>query len=195
MGDLFTHSPLTDQNSFRILKLSGSSDSDAMICCYLEEASLLSPADFEAISYTWEEQSPSQPILCCGKRMLVTRNCESALRHFRPTKECQQRFLWIDSICINQDPTGADERNHQVGVMGRIYSKATQVLIWLQPAVRLESYKRDLRVFEWFSRLVSLVQDAESEIRDKALLLLAETVSIRGELFDFLILLSFDLQF
>ena len=37
--------------------------------------------------------------------------------------------LWIDSICINQ--TDIPEKNIQVAMMGEIYNKADQVVIWL----------------------------------------------------------------
>ncbi|KAK4168482.1 heterokaryon incompatibility protein 6, OR allele [Cladorrhinum sp. PSN259] len=41
-------------------------------------------------------------------------------------------ILWIDQICINQDDLG--EKAHQVGLMGKIYSSASEVLVWLGPA-------------------------------------------------------------
>jgi hypothetical protein len=40
-----------------------------------------------------------------------------------------QRRLWVDALCINQ--SHIDEKNHQVGIMGEIYSKAAWVLVWL----------------------------------------------------------------
>ncbi|KAF8862586.1 hypothetical protein BDZ45DRAFT_191581 [Acephala macrosclerotiorum] len=41
----------------------------------------------------------------------------------------EDRCLWIDSLCINQDDH--DEKSDQVGVMGRIYRQAEQVRVWL----------------------------------------------------------------
>ena len=41
----------------------------------------------------------------------------------------QQRSLWIDGICINQEASG--ERSHQVKLMKAVYSNAEQVLVWL----------------------------------------------------------------
>jgi hypothetical protein len=38
-------------------------------------------------------------------------------------------YLWIDAISINQETL--EERNHQVGIMGEIYSRAECVIIWL----------------------------------------------------------------
>ncbi|KAK8121279.1 heterokaryon incompatibility protein (HET) domain-containing protein [Apiospora kogelbergensis] len=40
-------------------------------------------------------------------------------------------YVWIDTICINQADTA--ERSSQVSLMGRIYSQAINVLIWLGP--------------------------------------------------------------
>jgi Heterokaryon incompatibility protein (HET) len=37
--------------------------------------------------------------------------------------------LWMDAVCIDQ--RGELERNAQVSVMGKIYSKATSVFAWL----------------------------------------------------------------
>lgn len=41
------------------------------------------------------------------------------------------RIIWIDAICINQDDI--KKRNHQVRIMKKIYSKATEVIVWLGP--------------------------------------------------------------
>ncbi|KAH7361167.1 hypothetical protein BKA66DRAFT_396649, partial [Pyrenochaeta sp. MPI-SDFR-AT-0127] len=37
-------------------------------------------------------------------------------------------LLWVDAICIDQNDL--IERNHQVGLIGQIYSNATLVLTW-----------------------------------------------------------------
>lgn len=41
----------------------------------------------------------------------------------------QGRTFWIDAICIDQDDPS--ERNHQVQMMSRIYTRAKEVCIWL----------------------------------------------------------------
>jgi hypothetical protein len=41
----------------------------------------------------------------------------------------ETRRLWIDAICINQ--ASIEERNHQVGLMGKVYERAETVLVWL----------------------------------------------------------------
>ncbi len=37
--------------------------------------------------------------------------------------------VWIDAICINQNDVL--EKNHQVAMMGEVYSGAAEVLVWL----------------------------------------------------------------
>lgn len=38
-------------------------------------------------------------------------------------------MLWADAICINQDDV--QEKGHQVNMMGKIYTKAIGVIVWL----------------------------------------------------------------
>jgi hypothetical protein len=58
---------------------------------------------------------------------MVTENLVAALLRFRYLTN--QRVLWIDSICINQN--AIEKRNHQVKLMGNVYQRADRVLIWL----------------------------------------------------------------
>jgi hypothetical protein len=44
----------------------------------------------------------------------------------------RDRYLWIDAICVNQ--ADKEERSQQVQQMGKIYSHAEKVLIWLGKA-------------------------------------------------------------
>ncbi|KAF9770312.1 hypothetical protein IL306_012167 [Fusarium sp. DS 682] len=59
----------------------------------------------------------------------ITESLETALRHFRKPDEIIT--LWIDQICINQGDNR--EKGQQVAMIGRIYSAAKQVLVWLGP--------------------------------------------------------------
>src|SRR4051812_36530342 len=56
----------------------------------------------------------------------VTRELGLALKYLRRP---QDRILWIDAICINQEDH--EERNHQVQMMALIYNSAAQVCVWL----------------------------------------------------------------
>ena len=37
-------------------------------------------------------------------------------------------LLWIDALCIDQ--SSIEEKNHQVQQIGKIHSKAKQVIVW-----------------------------------------------------------------
>ncbi|KZL81841.1 hypothetical protein CI238_01793 [Colletotrichum incanum] len=89
--------------------------------------------EYEALSYTWADQSGdtsrSQWIFL-GKRwdiMTITVNCANALRRLRYPG--WSRDVWVDAICINQEDDS--ERSHQVGLMQNIYANALRVLIYL----------------------------------------------------------------
>lgn len=137
MEDQFIYKPLdtSNANSFRILKLLPG-DKDASIVCNLIHSRLdvrprrrrrrKQPA-FEAISYFWGSSDRTIPINCNGKRLFITENLRDALIRVRfPDRP---RMVWADSVCIDQD--NLDEKAHQVQFMGKIYSSASRVLIFL----------------------------------------------------------------
>lgn len=84
-------------------------------------------ADYEAISYAWEGQKPTEKLLCEGRALLITKNVDNLLRHLRFRHH--HRPLWIDAICINQEDD--TERAAQVRLMDKIYKEAKRVLVWL----------------------------------------------------------------
>ena len=55
------------------------------------------------------------------------RSCLYALYHLRLRK--RSRRLWIAACFIDQNSD--HERNHQVGIIGGIYSNARRTLVWL----------------------------------------------------------------
>ncbi|KAF2208887.1 hypothetical protein CERZMDRAFT_8174, partial [Cercospora zeae-maydis SCOH1-5] len=57
----------------------------------------------------------------------IKKTLRDALRRLR--KRSDPRALWIDAICINQ--IDAQEKSSQLALLGRIYSNAAEVLIWL----------------------------------------------------------------
>jgi hypothetical protein len=93
----------------------------------LLEVSIDRPPNFEALSYAWEGQSLDQSIICDSENLLISATCQAAL--FRLRLKARKRLLWIDQICINQ--TSLEEKNHQVTIMGEIYSRAERTLVWL----------------------------------------------------------------
>ena len=81
---------------------------------------------FAALSYVCGSPTLTQRVWCGGEYIPTTHNLFEALLHVRD--EDHPRLLWADGLCINQEDT--DERNHQVGLLHRIYSQA-HVIAWL----------------------------------------------------------------
>lgn len=100
--------------------------------CSLVKVNLLDDPEYEALSYTWAtengDDSLSQTVYCGSTATLhVTKNCGAAIRRLR--KPGLRRTLWIDALCIDQQNDA--EKNHQVALMGKIYSGAARVLVYL----------------------------------------------------------------
>jgi Heterokaryon incompatibility protein (HET) len=98
-----------------------------------------------AVSYTWDNQSPSVPTKCGDRFLLATRNCYEALQAMREADS--SLLVWIDGLCINQ----ADliEKSVQVSMMKAIFENAGAVYLWLG---------------EWSPALRKLVQDMKQVI-------------------------------
>lgn len=86
--------------------------------------------EYEALSYCWGGMELEELVMIDRKVLQIIRNLYWALRNLRSASI--DRILWVDALCINQANT--DERRHQVEQMGRVYSQAAQVLIWLGTA-------------------------------------------------------------
>lgn len=108
----------------------------------LFESNLDDKPVFEALSYTWDlptrfailhdfeeirDKGEQRPVLCNGKTVHITMNLYLALLELRRMK--LETSLWSDQICINQQD--ALEKIPQLATMGRIYSSASTVVIWL----------------------------------------------------------------
>ena len=86
---------------------------------------------YRALSYVWGDPTITEPICLNGVNFKVTKNLYTALQaileHYSGDSEF--RYFWIDAICINQND--ATEKTRQVGLMYDIYSRATEVIMWL----------------------------------------------------------------
>lgn len=160
----FQHTPLAGKRSIRILKLFPRCEhaglnwhgidvdertSCEQPCCSvfnnhtlpprfeLEEYSLDTDINYEAMSYCWGDPTMNHRVLCGSRLINVTRSCWDLLS--RVQRKCtyrtsasacsvKPRHIWIDAICIDQ--TSKTERNHQVSMMADIYQGASCVLVW-----------------------------------------------------------------
>lgn len=125
------HVPLSrSQDEFRLIELQPAWDPQSPIECRLLQVSMTDDTAYEALSYTWGDDTNPETILLDGKPFLVTRNLDSALRALRRATE--ERRLWVDALCINQSDIA--ERNREVLRMREIYERAERVIIWLGEA-------------------------------------------------------------
>lgn len=130
-GD-YQHLPLKSDDSIRLLDLLPSFQRGAPVQCRIRQVKVdQARSAYEALSYVWGDPQGSRPILCDGRKLLVTPNCHDALVQLR--HRFRARTLWIDAICIDQSAAQGStrERNAQVRQMGEIYRQASTVLVWL----------------------------------------------------------------
>jgi hypothetical protein len=77
----------------------------------------------------WGPADSTRTILINGESIHIRENLWNFLCQVRTVQSQHQAPLWIDALCIDQSVT--TERNHQVSVMGSIYSSASLVISWL----------------------------------------------------------------
>jgi len=158
MAEPYIHPPLRSEKSTRVLLLQPAAQHSDPLHCSLNEISLkdgdgMHPA-YEALSYVWGSPTGDRVVDCEGKTILVTENCEAALRHFRLKNRI--RIMWIDSVCIDQK--SISDRNHQVKLMGEVFERAKKVLIWLGNGDEgTTALFRHMRLFNKILKLSQLV--------------------------------------
>lgn len=133
----YRHEPLdTTQRSIRLLSIHRALSPEGFVQGSIRYTTI--DAQYNCLSYVWG--SPDQPytLLVDGKRLSVNKNLHDFLttvRTFTYREPGQLRKshlrddIWIDAICIDQTLTS--EKNHQVRQMGKIYSNARKVIMWL----------------------------------------------------------------
>lgn len=114
-----------EQGEFRLITIL---NVDGLPECMLENVSLKDTLEYNTLSYSWGNQSPTAAIVCNGDSFSVTPHLSEA---FAPLHSYlgPLRKIWIDAICINQQDN--EEKNIQVRLMRDIYKNAQAVLVWL----------------------------------------------------------------
>ncbi|KAN0093541.1 Heterokaryon incompatibility protein (HET) domain containing protein [Hyaloscypha variabilis] len=130
--DLYESLPLENETDIRLLTLHSGAGIDQITCSLVKadlDINLLSydPLQYEALSYCWESPEITDHININNRSVKIRNNLWWALMYMREVNN--DRILWVDALCINQNDIR--ERNHQVGLMGEIYSRAFAVLAWL----------------------------------------------------------------
>jgi hypothetical protein len=138
----FVPLPLGSSDSIRLLRIldSNPEDGDAPISCELHVGSTNDP--YVALSYVWAQVEGMETIMLNGLPISVRKNLWDFLFQRRKDQrqdhqhvrrdydtDAEPTYLWVDALCIDQATNL--ERNHQVAMMGRIYSSARTVIAWL----------------------------------------------------------------
>lgn len=145
---LYEYRPLLNSNFTRLLLLQrgGDDGSSCPLTCRIEEMDTRKPCSYFALSYTWNDETPSEPLLiqnattgtagsavdgASSRTLLITPNCAMALRLLQRSMRRNQApmMIWIDAICINQK--SSDEKGIQVAMMAEIYRASESVVVWL----------------------------------------------------------------
>lgn len=123
---------------------------DSVVSCETTVFDLHEAPEYSALSYMWGAPAPTNEILVDAALFGVRANLFRFLEAFA---EEQSEYLWIDQICINQSDDL--ERNHQVGLMSRIYGQCASVIVWLSDPEG--SYAEDARDYNETGNFESLV--------------------------------------
>lgn len=125
---MFQYSPLDHgSDSIRIITVLPDLSHSGLVQCSMKHTTT-KQSRYTCLSYEWGlEVSSGGTILIDGKPFRVRQNL---LRFLEVAREQPSKAaMWIDAICIDQANTA--ERSHQVHLMGKIYSGAAEVWIWL----------------------------------------------------------------
>lgn len=145
----FSHDTLLSARHTRLITIFASRHGTAEIHIELRQFSIDAPPQYEALSYTWGGQTPTRPIICNDRILLITENAFSSIRRLR--RRFEPRKLWIDAICINQALT--TEKATQVAMMAEIYSKAHRVIIWLGEDRQIAQVLRYCRIVNMIDKI------------------------------------------
>lgn len=172
----YQYRPLEDPSSIRIIELLPARVRESTLRCNITHATRAEvdcgAVSYEALSYVWGDK-PSRPIYCGGRYILVSPNCDAAMRHLRNTHT--SRLLWIDAICIDQSADAADERSCQVRLMNHVYNLAQRVIVWLGDGPELANSNFEdtqavvSKVSNTLKLIMSMVVIREMEARNTAM--------------------------
>ncbi|KAH9206467.1 heterokaryon incompatibility protein-domain-containing protein [Leptodontidium sp. 2 PMI_412] len=131
---------------------------------------------YEALSWRWGDEKNGKYAVMIHKdgklhRKRVSETLGLALKYLRFEEE---RFLWIDAICINQDKD--DERSSQVAMMSLVYAAATKACVWLgeddvESTMAIKFIREDINQLKNFD---SLCKDQQHAPKWRSLLMLMQ---------------------
>jgi hypothetical protein len=91
----YQYEALPTKTSLRVIELLPGVEGDP-ISCQLHSGQWGDLPVYEAISYAWGDPKARAPVIVDGKRLDVTVNLHTGLKHFRYQE--RSRVLWVDAI-------------------------------------------------------------------------------------------------
>jgi hypothetical protein len=123
--EMYPYEELPKGDVFRYLVLQPGAGDEPLVCNL--STAPIADTQFEAVSYVWGTSIKDQPIVCENHVMNITHSLAKVLRRIRLVDKPLK--VWADSICINQEDL--KEKGNQVALMGKIYSSAKRVVIYI----------------------------------------------------------------
>lgn len=119
----------SSKEAIRLIRLEKSTDCSSGLRCKIVKKPVSGSPPYFALSYTWGQPIFPRELLIDDSTVIsITENLDLALRRIRIDIE-QPVLIWVDAVCINQQDV--EERDQQVRLMGRIYSQAAVVIVWV----------------------------------------------------------------
>lgn len=144
-----------ERNEIRLFSLDTTKTNAAVIHGKLETFSTEDCPPFRALSYEWGVKQDMHVIVVEGCRLDIRSNLIVFLESYRDrlvsATNGSVAYLWADQLCIDQ--RNDLERNHQVSLMGRIFSQANEVIAWLGPGFAVALH--DLQSYEFGGNISS----------------------------------------
>jgi hypothetical protein len=157
---LYKYPRLRKPNTIRVLEIHPG-ESHWRIRCRMQQVSLDDTPSYDAVSYVWGSSKLTREIYIGTRVIKVTGNCFLALHGLRDST--LPRFCWIDACCIDQSSN--EERNHQVRLMGDVYSKAARTIVCLGPTERNSDHD-DVRAIRYIKKYAQNPHEGPNQSMD-----------------------------
>ncbi|KAL8723573.1 MAG: hypothetical protein Q9181_007258 [Wetmoreana brouardii] len=118
------------EGEIRLLKIKRGIFRSDVVECEFVNTFLGRGTEFDALSYCCGVAGMSDVMLCNERTHYIYPSLNAALKAFRESP-LQEHLLWSDAISINQADKA--ELSEQILLMGRIYSEAASVFVYLGP--------------------------------------------------------------
>ncbi|KAK4575314.1 WD repeat-containing protein jip5 [Recurvomyces mirabilis] len=116
---------------------------------------------YTAVSYAWGSSDFTHPLMIDGTSIKVTETVDVLLRHIRLAN--RPVTLWLDQICINQNDRA--DKEAQVKLMGSIYRRARNTIVWLGQESGIEAFTVLKGLYEATYGVEELLDDKLDELR------------------------------